>query len=169
MKCLECDGVMKARKEAFRYDACGLPGVTLVGVTVSRCPDCGEVEVTIPQIEKLHRAIAETLARKRKRLMPQEVRFLRKWLGLSGVDFADLMGVTPETVSRWEQGATPMGLVAERLLRCFVLTREPESEYRLEAFKGVGVDRAAPVKIGLKLMNGLWRSQSRVPVAAAVR
>ncbi|MGQ0732251.1 MAG: helix-turn-helix domain-containing protein [Acidobacteriota bacterium] len=36
--------------------------------------------------------------------MPPEIRFLRKQLGLSGIDLAMHLGATPESVSRWENG-----------------------------------------------------------------
>jgi len=56
---------------------------------------------------------------------------LRKWLGWSGVDFAKHMGVTPETVSRWESvdNQKPMGGTAERLLRLAVAHGQPVDEY----------------------------------------
>ena len=47
-------------------------------------PNCGETEVVIPHIEALHRekeAIATALVVKRARLAPEEIRFLRKYLG----------------------------------------------------------------------------------------
>jgi len=65
--------------------------VILVGVPVARCGRCGETEVGIPGIEALHRAIAGALIAKPARLAPEEVRFLRKHLGLSSADFAALL------------------------------------------------------------------------------
>ena len=72
---------MKTSRENYLYDACGLPGVTLVGVEVSRCPECGNHEVSIPRIEELHRVIARAVANRPARLDGAEVRYLRKWLG----------------------------------------------------------------------------------------
>jgi DNA-binding XRE family transcriptional regulator len=37
---------------------------------------------------------------------PESFRFLRKTLGLRAVDLAELLDVTPETISHWETGAT---------------------------------------------------------------
>ena len=37
------------------------------------------------------------------------------------------MGTAPETVSRWEHGATPIGKTADRLLRLLVATQIPAS------------------------------------------
>ena len=116
MKCTECGTTMKTQRENYRYDESGLKKVTLVGIEVSRCPRCGNYEVSIPHMEDLHRLIARAVIEKTTRLTSEEVRFLRKSLGWSGVDFARNMGVTEETVSRWENGAVPIGPQADRLL-----------------------------------------------------
>jgi putative zinc finger/helix-turn-helix YgiT family protein len=117
--------------ENHRYTESGLPNVVLVGVEVRRCPKCGESMVAIPHIEELHRALAMTLIRQAGRFTPSEIRFLRKWLGWSGIDFANHMGVAPETVSRWESvdNPKPMGGTAERLLRLAVAHGQPIDEY----------------------------------------
>jgi putative zinc finger/helix-turn-helix YgiT family protein len=117
--------------ENHRYTESGLPNVVLVGVEVRRCRNCGESMVAIPHIEELHRALAMTLIRQTGRLAPSEIRFLRKWLGWSGVDFASHMGVAPETVSRWEsmENPKPMGGTAERLLRLAVAHGQPIDQY----------------------------------------
>src|SRR6266850_5099937 len=109
MKCSQCGTTMKTRRENYRYDECGLTNVTLAGVSVARCPRCGNYEVSIPNIEGLHRRIARTLIEKKTRFRGEEVRYLRKSMGWSGADFARHMGVTEETVSRWENDAAPIG------------------------------------------------------------
>ncbi len=130
MKCVNCgEAMMTEAKEDYRYTESGLSNVILQGVTVRRCPRCNEVEVAIPAIVGLHRAIARLLASKAGALLGEEVRFLRKHLGLSGVDFAAELGVTPETVSRWESGAQAMGQPNERLLRIWIRMRKPISKY----------------------------------------
>ncbi|NOT32743.1 MAG: hypothetical protein HOP12_01095 [Candidatus Eisenbacteria bacterium] len=88
MKCAECGTTVKTRKENYRYDECGLKYVTLVGVEVSRCSKCANYEISIPQIEGLHRLIARILIDKATRFTGDEIRFLRKSLGWSGADFA---------------------------------------------------------------------------------
>lgn len=127
---------------SYGYDACGLPNVTLQKVEVRRCPKCGETEVAIPGLESLHRSLALVLIRKPGRLVPAEIRFLRKYLGWSGADFAARMGPTAETVSRWETGATPMGPTADRLLRLKVATTSPQADYPLDTLAAIGRDPA---------------------------
>lgn len=134
MKCMRCGAAMRTKRGEYHYVDCGLADVVLGDMEISACLACDARSVAIPNVEGLHRAIAEDLAEKPEQLIPQEIRFLRKWLGFSGVDFAALVGKTPETVSRWESAAHPMAMdpAAERLLRLMVLTREPVKEYPLE-------------------------------------
>ena len=116
MNCPDCNQPMTSAHENYGYAASGLPYVTLVGVEVRRCAACGEHEVVIPKIEQLHRTIAMAVVEKRSRLTAAEIRFLRKYLGWSGVDVARHMGVTAESVSRWENDREEMAAVADRLV-----------------------------------------------------
>src|SRR5262249_50177460 len=137
MTCLECGTVVKTTRENVKYDASGLPGVTLLNIEVRRCPGCGETEYVIPKIEALHRAIAAVVIAKGAPLAPAEIRFLRKYLGWSGADFAEHMGATPETVSRWENGKLAMSPQADRLLRTMVVVKSPVENYSLDVLKEI--------------------------------
>jgi putative zinc finger/helix-turn-helix YgiT family protein len=166
MTCIMCGAQMKTERENFRYDASGLPGVTLVGVEVSRCPPCGEYEVAIPQIEDLHKAIAQALIRKTSPLDAAEIRYLRKYLGWSGVDFAKHMGITPETVSRWETGKEQMGPQADRLLRLMVRTMDPVSDYSLDLLTIITKQKPhEAVRLGLKMDEEGWHAEATDCVA----
>jgi putative zinc finger/helix-turn-helix YgiT family protein len=159
MLCLICGTPMDSRRENYQYTASGLPYVTLQQVEVSRCPQCGETEVAIPHIEALHRAIATALVRKPARLAPEEIRYLRKYLGWSGVDFAVRMGTTPETVSRWEQGKTPMGTIADRLLRLLVVTQVPVQDYSPDLLIGIAEEpKARAMLLGLHIDDEEWHA-----------
>ena len=162
MTCLECDVVMKVRRELVPFDKpIGLPGVRL-DTFVARCPKCGSYDVIIPNLEGLHRAVARTIVEKEARLAPVEIRFLRKVLGWSGADFAEHMGTTPETVSRWENGSAAMGPQADRLLRLMVLTRDPVGDYRkLDLLKTVARAKPAAVRLVARVTkvddSGQWK------------
>lgn len=133
MKCDECGGLVTTERNAVRrYAMGGLPHVELHGIEVSRCGSCGKETVGIPRMGQLHRLLAETFVMQHGMIAPVELRFLRKHIGLSAGDLARRMGVARETVSRWETGASPMGAVADRLLRLLVITHEPTDSYAVD-------------------------------------
>lgn len=133
MKCDECGGRVTVERNAVRrYGLGGVPHVELHGVEVIRCNSCGKETIGIPRLAQLHRVIAHRFVAQQRMLATVEIRFLRKQIGLSGVDFAQRMGVSRETVSRWESGAQPMGAVADRLLRLIVITHEPPESYAVD-------------------------------------
>jgi putative zinc finger/helix-turn-helix YgiT family protein len=157
MLCRVCDTeTTVAPKQRHRYHEMGLPDVVLVGIDVSRCPRCGDVRPTIPYPEELHRLIAQALVGKRTRLLADEVVFLRGTLAWSAKDFARHMGVAPETVSRWESGAIPIGPQADRLLRLLVVQGRLTIDYPLERLAEIDMERATPTKVEVRLGDQEW-------------
>ena len=132
MTCTQChEGIVREERTPYRYTSGGLPHVILQGVTLGRCPKCGAESLTVPRIAQLHRTLALALVSKPTRLDANEARFLRKYLGYSTGDLAAVMGVAPETISRWESTKTaqPIGATSERLLRLMAVRDRPVEEY----------------------------------------
>jgi putative zinc finger/helix-turn-helix YgiT family protein len=148
---------MTTGRENYRYDASGLDGITLKNVTVHRCPDCGEYEVAIPAIEKLHAALAQAVASKPERLTPRDIRFLRTYLGYSSADFARRLGVSPSTVSRWEREDEPLRMkpTVERLVRVMALAGDAVKSYQLEEM-GTEAPSSHPLRLEVTREGG-WR------------
>lgn len=149
---------MHVRVETVPFDAAiGLPGVRIT-TEVARCPKCGAYEVLVPNTDGLHRAIARRLIQKPERLAGVEVRFLRKVLGWSGADFAQHMGTSAETVSRWENSSAAIGPQADRLLRLMVMSRDPVEDYRkLDLLKTVARAKPATARLTVKAnRRGDW-------------
>jgi len=159
MNCLVCGSRMKSKRENYRYDAVGLAGITLQGVEVTRCGKCGEYEVAIPRIEDLHQTIAQAVISKKERLTPAEIRFLRKHLGWTGAEFAAHFGAARETVSRWENGSTPMGPTADRLLRMMV-ANPPAHASDSTNIRPTTKSSPKAFRIGLKVANGEWTAKA---------
>ena len=137
--CTTCRQEMVSAIEDYVYDESALSDVVLGGIEVRRCTN-GKCELrgvavpVIPNIEGLHAALARAIIEQPARLSGDEVRFLRTHLGLRGVDFARVMGVAKETVSRWENDpADPIGPQADRALRLLVLNQKPINDYSPEA------------------------------------
>ena len=163
MKCRECGELVTVDKSAvIRYEMAGLPHVELHGVEVRQCGACGKSETVIPRIGQLHSVLAGSFVTQTRMLAPAEIKFLRKHIGLSGVDFAQRMGVTAATVSRWENGAQPMGAVADRLLRLLVLNHEPAESYAVEDLLKELTDIPAPDRLASVALHNSrsdgWRS-----------
>jgi putative zinc finger/helix-turn-helix YgiT family protein len=151
---------METREPApYRYTESGLPNVTLLrGVTVRECPKCGERIVSIPRMAELHRLLARKVASQRARLSGAEIRFLRKSLGWSGVDFARTIGVNSDTVSKWENEKERMGVVAERLLRLMAITEKPVEEY--EKLADVAQDDAPKARLQMSAGAQGWQAEA---------
>lgn len=151
---------MRTHRENYRYVECGLRNVTIVGLEVSRCPRCGNYEISIPHIEDLHRLIAKILIEKITRFTGAEVRFLRKNLGWSGSDFAKHMGVAEETVSRWENDAAPIGPQADRLLRLMVAKGRQIMNYSTDKLANINAKKATATRLEVQTKDEQWE---RVP------
>lgn len=158
MKCVMCGGQkMTSRRETRKYTACDLPNVVLKDVEVRHCPDCGEEQLAIPRVLELHRGLALQVVRKPGRLTGKEVRFLRKFLGWSGADFARHVGAQPETVSRWENEHERIGATYDRLLRLSAVHFSPIDDYPLEDLERADAGRDAPLKFKATAQRKGWQ------------
>jgi len=118
MKCLECGTRMRARRnQTVPYPESGIPNVRIRGVTVYRCRKCGAESRELPNLRRLHRGIAERLTQDLLPLTGPALRFLRKQMGLTAQDLAEVMGVRRESLTRWETEAEPIGPTSDRLAR----------------------------------------------------
>jgi putative zinc finger/helix-turn-helix YgiT family protein len=156
--CREAEPIIETG--VFEYEQVSLPfQVLLVGVTVKRCPACGEEVVKIPDPVGLHRALCLHIVEANRRLHGEEIRLLRKHLGRNAGELAALMGVDPKTLSRWENSKQRMGPVAERLLRLVVRQhlRPDAGAFSDELFPRLGDDpRARPAPLRLTASRRGW-------------
>lgn len=104
----------------YHYTECGLKNVWLTNGYDS-CEIDGEKAVSISDVDALNEVIGRLLASKSD-LNGDEIRFLRKELGLSQKRLADLLGSTEQTVSLWERrGRIPKSY--DRLIRLLYLEK----------------------------------------------
>jgi putative zinc finger/helix-turn-helix YgiT family protein len=160
-KCRAChEAEVRVTRENYSYKECGLPNVVLVGVEVRRCPSCGEVVVPLPRVTELHRVIAMAVIHKPERLSGAEVRYLRKYLGWSGEDFGQHMGVDRSTVSNWETDKAPIGPTSDRLLRLLVARRSPVEQYSEDALTQIKDQVGPPVRMKLSRQDHGWQAEA---------
>jgi DNA-binding transcriptional regulator YiaG len=102
---------------AYEEDLGGITVRLLNCVIREVCEQCGDATTEIPDLDGLMRAAALARALMPIRLAGSDVRFMRAALNMSGREFAEAMELTPETVSRWENGERGIGGYSEKLLR----------------------------------------------------
>jgi putative zinc finger/helix-turn-helix YgiT family protein len=129
---------MKMTKGDYPYTESGLENVILKGTPLHKCSSCGEVMPELKNVEHIHRLIADALVKKNTRLTGKEMRFLRKEMGMNSLDFAHAIGVTPVSVSRWENGKEKVGIVSEKLARMLYVQMMQELSHKV--CKGVFSD-----------------------------
>lgn len=121
ISCLECGGSLRLAHRDYQFDESGLNNVVLKNLEVLVCEGCKAETPRIPRFNGLMRTIAMALISKPYKLEGQDIRFLRKFLGLSSEAFAALLDVDKSHLSRVENGATPVSATADRLVRLVAL------------------------------------------------
>jgi DNA-binding transcriptional regulator YiaG len=109
-----------AEQPPFQYRACGLDNVYLRSGYTQKMVG-GQIFTSVQDAEDLHTEIAKHLVLRRKVLRGQEVRFLRKVMGLTQADMGDLLSLSDQSVARYEKDQVPLEGPADRLLRLYVI------------------------------------------------
>jgi putative zinc finger/helix-turn-helix YgiT family protein len=144
MKCETCKTEMIVRNDQrYHYVESGLDNVYLDGISLLVCESCGEESPIIPRILDVHSAIGRSVALQQAPLRGEDVRFLRKQLGMRARSWAGLLKVSVETLSRWENGEQKIGPQSDSLFRLMYIRIREERETRL--FPGNVVDQIASV------------------------
>ena len=79
MKCFQCNVEMNSKIQNYKDELFGLPNVTLEEIEILSCPNCGEGEISIPNITNLYHCIISYLLSKGK-LNRFEREFLNKFI-----------------------------------------------------------------------------------------
>ena len=149
MYCPSCDKKMKCRKGDHHYTESGLDDVYLIDVEICQC-SCGESLVSIPRVSEIHTMIGSELVKKPARLSGKEIRFLRKNMGQPSRAMAKALGVTHETLSRWENDERAINHPSDRLLRLIYANMKGiPMPHLLEDFAGIASESAGPTRINL--------------------
>jgi DNA-binding transcriptional regulator YiaG len=113
--------VVKRLKE---YDASALVGLSTVvcDAAVERVDERGERTIELPKLRELSASVAVGRCLMPVRLRGAEIKAMRKIMRLTLADLAKKLDerTAPETISRWESDAQPMGGYAEKILRLLI-------------------------------------------------
>lgn len=112
--CSACGGGVSRGQFQVPVNVCGR--TVDVPAEVARCADCGETFLEPGQMDALMRSAAASIRSEQGLLAPDDIRALRKRLGLTQSAFETLLGVGQKTVVRWERGTVPQSASANALL-----------------------------------------------------
>ena len=119
--CSDCGMQARAERGTYRFRESGLDNVVLKGIEILKCPACGNEDPIIPNLDGLMRVLALALVTSRLPLSGAEVRYLRKYLGMSAEQFARILHTDKSTLSKWETGAVNIGSKSDLLIRAVAL------------------------------------------------
>jgi len=136
--CSNCGKEAAIRVRDYKFHEMGLP-IVLKNVEVIDCDKCGNADPIIPDINGLMHVAAFAVVSRPCKLRGYEIRFLRKYVGMSGREFSKLMDVDPTTLSKWENDDDEIGPQSDRLVRLLVTAMSKELRPKSE-----------------ELVNALW-------------
>ena len=119
--CLECGEALRAVRKDYLFVESGLDNVVLKNVEMLVCNRCKTETPRLFRLNDLMRTIARALIIKPYKLEGQDVRFLRKFLGLGNEAFAAILDVDKSHLSRVENGAMPVSAAVDHLVRLVAL------------------------------------------------
>ncbi len=137
MKCTSCKtGTMQPATAKHEETIAGCKfTATLPGAS---CSACGEGKLRKTDRDAFDLAVAKSLVL--SEATPEKFIFVRKALGYKAKDLAELLGTTPESVSRWENGKHNIDRQSWALLALLTMNQGPVEQFLK--------DLSEPVKLG---------------------
>ena len=148
----------------YHFVGSGLPNVYLIGIKYEVCKTCGSQAANIPAIKQLMQIIARAVVESEAPLTGPEIRFLRKRLGKKASEFGQLIGVTAEQVSRWENDHNPPERSADKLIRVFYSMLSGDRKLKakmsqdIEDWLSTVANEGEVPNIRAKLRNHEWKT-----------
>ncbi len=105
---------------------------------IPRCQTCGETYMTTAVDERINDALRSRL----RLLTPAQIRKGIESLGLKQQELAERLGVAPETISRWVNGALIQSRAMDNLLRLYFALPEVR-----DVLRGVNQDPQLGIEV----------------------
>ena len=137
-RCASCGSVLTSTRKNQTQTVAGRTFV--VTVAAGACRACASVFMEHASLERAEVQIACALARYGP-LSGEAFRYVRKTLGMKAIGIAELLGVTPETISRWENGQRALDQTAWLAIGSIMLEhagKKPETLERLRQLRALG-------------------------------
>lgn len=141
----------------YHYTGCGLDNVYLLsGYRITETPY--GTAVAIDDIDGLYRAVGEAIVTYPARISGDELKFLRRRLGITQNQLGALIGGDKQKIGRWERGEVAVPPEADRLLRLIYLEKvrgNPQVCSLLERL--ADLDEPEPAQHRFTVDHGEWR------------
>jgi len=135
LTCFECQSENVTRERVHHEITVG--GVVFdAQLDAFSCQECEQSIIESAELERFEQKVALELAQHGLR-SPEAVKFMRKAIGLRGIDLAELLQVTPDTISRWERGGSPIDNASFAVLGSLVIDEYYESTNTLDRLKAL--------------------------------
>ena len=132
VECNACGAAADVVRGSYAFTECGLKNVILQGVEIIRCKHCGDDQVVIPHLDELMRTLAFAVISQPYRLQGEDVRFLRKYLKMTQVEFASYLEIDKTNLSKWENNEDRIGEQSDRLIRSITIALGDRLKDRIE-------------------------------------
>ena len=114
--CVSCGTMMKDTRARLPYQVNG-ETISVPAVPHLKCPRCGEIVLRLSDWKRLHEDGTAIYRKRMGLLSADEIRALRKRLGLNQAALARLLRLGANTISRWESGRNVQTGAMDILLR----------------------------------------------------
>lgn len=148
--CANCGAknVERVILEAYNYNGLGLPIVVSRSVIRTSCATCEQQSHTIPDLGGLKAAVAVSIVADPSKLSGQQIKFLRKAMGLKAIEFAKRIDLAAETISRLENDKIDLSGPLELKLRMIVIdalhAKAPGIDIDISAFAKIASGARSP-------------------------
>ncbi len=123
--CGNCGEMAHIVCKDYEFKEMGVP-VVLHHIGVIECKHCGNIDPVIPNMDGLMHVLALGLLCKPGKLCGEEVRYLRKYVNKSAVEFSRYLHVEHTYLSKIENDRYEVGPQTDRLIRLMVINMDPK-------------------------------------------
>ena len=125
-ECSNCGAEARIVRGDYEFKETGLRDIVLLDIQLIKCGKCRNVDPILSGVDDLMELIAVAILQKQFRLSGEELRFLRKHIGLSQEEFSKLLHVDKTTLSKWENNEHPIGIQSDLWARTIVTSHNKE-------------------------------------------
>jgi DNA-binding transcriptional regulator YiaG len=123
--CGNCGKTAHVVRKNYQFEEMGVP-VELQRIKVIECPHCGNIDPIIPNMDGLMHVLALAVLCNPSKLCGQEVRFLRKYVNKSELNFARYLHIDHTHLSKIENNRLEIGTGTDKLVRLMVINMDPK-------------------------------------------